>query len=147
MVSLKDMWTYHVVPDEISEVSEFSLFRSCTMLKSANFEKSVFPCPISLADFRDSISLTSSNFFLTSSPPFYKRRSNVSLEDMVLYRHTRTLEFFWILSKNIAVPKLSKEKYLEEQYKKHFSCAPMILSVKVLIRKKYFPSGKCILHT
>ena len=113
---LRFHWTYHVVPDEISEVSEFSLFRSCTMLKSANFEKSVFPCPISLADFRDSISLTSSNFFLTSSPPFYKRRSNVSLEDMVLYRHTRTLEFFWILSKNIAIPKLSKEKYLCKKY-------------------------------
>ena len=61
---------YLVVPDEISEVSEFILFRSCTMLKSASFEKSVFPCPISLADFRDSISLTSSSFFFTSGPPF-----------------------------------------------------------------------------
>ena len=64
--------SYLVVPEEISEVSEFSLFLSWTMLKSANFEKSVFPCPTSLADFRDSISLTSSNFFLTSGPPFWK---------------------------------------------------------------------------
>ena len=112
------------------------------MLKSANFEKSVFPCPISLADFRDSISLTSSNFFLTSSPPFYKKKSNVSLEDIVLLQYIDTqghwnYSGYWV--KNIAIPKLSKEKYLEEVYKKHFSCAPMILSVKVLIRKKYFP--------
>ena len=140
------MWTYHVVPDEISEVSEFSLFRSCTMLKSANFEKSVFPCPISLADFRDSISLTSSNFFLTSSPPFYKRRSNVSLENMV-YRHTRKLEFFWILSKNIAVPKLSKEKYLYEEYKKTFFLCAYDFIRKSFNKKEIFPIGKCILHT
>ena len=84
------------------------------MLKSANFEKSVFPCPISLADFLDSISLTSSNFFLTSSPPFYKKKSNVSLEDIVLL-HIDT-QGHWNFSgyqvKNIAIPKLSKENYL-----------------------------------
>jgi hypothetical protein len=35
--------SYHVVPEDMSEVSELSLFLSWTILKSANFEKSVFP--------------------------------------------------------------------------------------------------------
>ena len=60
----------YLAPDVSEFVSEFSLFRSCTMLKSANLEKSVeAAAPISLADFLDSKSLTSSSFFLTSGPP------------------------------------------------------------------------------
>ena len=59
----------------MSEVSELSLFLSWTMLKSANLEKSVLaPWPMSRADLRDSRSRTSSNFFLTSGPPFWKRK-------------------------------------------------------------------------
>ena len=67
--------SYLVVPDDMSEVSELSLFLSWTMLKSANLEKSVLaPWPMSRADLRDSRSRTSSNFFLTSGPPFWKRK-------------------------------------------------------------------------
>ena len=139
------MWTYHVVPDEISEVSEFSLFRSCTMLKSANFEKSVFPCPISLADFLDSISLTSSNFFLTSSPPFYKRRSNVSLEDIVLLR--KTLEFFWISSKKYCHSKTKQRKVFRRSIQKTFFLCAYDFIRKSFNKKEIFPIGKCILHT
>ena len=58
---------------DVSEfVSELILFLSCTMLKSANLEKSVFDWLMSLADLRDSKRRTSSNFFFTSGPPFWK---------------------------------------------------------------------------
>lgn len=72
-VSLPRLFRQLVVPEDISEVSELSLFLSWTMLKSANLEKSVFPWPMSRADLRDSRSRTSSNFFLTSGPPFSSR--------------------------------------------------------------------------
>ena len=69
------LWSsYLVVPDDMSEVSELSLFLSWTMLKSANLEKSVLPWPMRRADLRDSNSRTSSSFFWTSGPPFCKWR-------------------------------------------------------------------------
>ena len=109
------------------------------MLKSANFEKSVFPCPISLADFRDSISLTSSNFFLTSSPPFYKKKSNVSLEDIVLYRHTRTLELFWILSKKYCHSKTKQRKVFGRSIQKTFFLCAYDFIRKSFNKKEIFP--------
>jgi hypothetical protein len=73
-VSLPRLFRPLVVPDDMSEVSELSLFLSWTMLKSANLEKSVLaPWPMSRADLRDSRSRTSSNFFLTSGPPLSSR--------------------------------------------------------------------------
>ena len=63
--------SYLVLPEVSELVSEFILFLSCTMLKSASLEKSVLlPWPMRRADLRDSSNRTSSIFFFTSGPPF-----------------------------------------------------------------------------
>ena len=105
--------SYLVVPDDMSEVSELSLFLSWTMLKSANLEKSVLaPWPMSRADLRDSRSRTSSNFFLTSGPPFWKRKQitfynleNSSNDCIITYNFARN---FW---------KLKEKKLVESQFR------------------------------